>query len=673
MNNPLGFDYQIIQTLNRNNLGGRVTYLAQNSQTQQQVVIKEFQFLTGASTWSEYDSYQQEIKVLKSLNHPGIPRYLDAFETANGFCMVQEYINAATAATSRSWTPEKIKLVAISSLEILVYLQSQYPSIIHRDIKPENILIDDKLKVYLVDFGFARLGGGDIAASSVVKGTIGFMPPEQLFNRRLTNASDLYALGATLICLLTGIKSVDISQLIDEEYRINFRHLIPPPERGWINWLEKMTEPQPNHRFKNAEAALEVIKKLNVSRLPRVRLKPQKLTFVAEEWGEQLSQTIEITNPVPNTILSGYWSVNPHPSDPPHTPYEHPYISFTPQKFCANKVSCNITIDTSKLLVEQNYNREIILTTNSDLQIYPVQVKIQTAPVKQFKHYLLSLSVVRVMVMLGFIYFGFHIYDLVTQIWMSTMLTMNAGLFGVFMISVFLLFGGFLNTEKYKNDGNTYNFLDIINLTFGGFLGGLIGYCGWFLLWKIMGFDSSVIDARLGLMMGVLIGCRIILFLEIHPPLSWTILGLMIVVYFYFCVLAPTGLLVSMLLRTIIFIPIILLIIYAMVRGFSVIIMMAIAFMFLSPNTQIFNRQNNSIIIAINSLLLSISMGAILRLIKHMVENFSSIETLEMIGISTLVTVSLSAILIPWLNYIIFQPLQTLKKYRQLQSTLIKP
>ncbi|NES74417.1 MULTISPECIES: serine/threonine-protein kinase [Okeania] len=247
MNNYPNFssqDYQIIRELGHNNIGGRVTYLAENIKTQKKVVIKQFQFAKLGATWAEYDAYSQEIAVLKSLNHPGIPKYLDSFQTADGFCMIQEYIAAESAVIYRQWQPQEIKQIAISILEILVYLQNQKQPVIHRDIKPENILIDEQLNVYLVDFGFARMGGGEIAASSVVKGTMGFMSPEQMFNRQLTRSSDLYSLGATLICLLTGIKSTDIGNLIDANYRIIFRHLVPPLERGWINWLEKITEPK---------------------------------------------------------------------------------------------------------------------------------------------------------------------------------------------------------------------------------------------------------------------------------------------------------------------------------------------------------------------------------------------------------------------------------------------
>jgi serine/threonine protein kinase len=131
--------YQIISQLGENHLGGRVTYLAerQTSATQtDQVVIKQFQFALMGATWAEYDAYSQEITMLRQLNHPGIAKYIDAFQTPDGFCMVQEYLDAQSLATPRSWTPKQIKQIGLSVLEILVYLQSQNPPIIHRDIKP---------------------------------------------------------------------------------------------------------------------------------------------------------------------------------------------------------------------------------------------------------------------------------------------------------------------------------------------------------------------------------------------------------------------------------------------------------------------------------------------------------------------------------------------------------
>ena len=372
-------DYQIISELGRNNIGGRVTYLAQQTTTKQQVVIKQFQFAKMGATWAEYDAYEQEIAMLQHLDHPGIPKYLDSFQTADGFCMVQEYINAQSLAVSRSWNPKEIKQVAVAILEILVYLQSLKPSVIHRDLKPENILVDENLNIYLVDFGFARLGGGEIAASSVVKGTMGFMPPEQLFNRELTTASDLYGLGATLICLLTGTPSGNLGNLIDENYHIRFQHLVPPLKRGLISWLEKISQPNPKQRYANAATALKVLKSLDVDRLPKVRVSKNKLEFVAKEFRGKVTETIVISNPIPETILTGRWEVASHPSDPPHTPYDHAWIEFDSYQFQGNKVKCKIAVNTSKLLAGKSYKRELLLHSNSGKKSLVIPVEVKTA------------------------------------------------------------------------------------------------------------------------------------------------------------------------------------------------------------------------------------------------------------------------------------------------------
>ena len=380
------YGYQVIQALGHNLTGGRVTYLAKrifpNSEAER-VVIKQFQFAQIGSSWTEYETYEQEIEMLRRLNHAGIPNYLDSFQTEQGFCMVQEYIDGKSLSELRSWTPQQIKQLALSVLEILVYLQNQTPPVIHRDIKPENILIDEQMNVYLVDFGFARSGGTEVAMSSVIKGTLGFMPPEQLFNRQLSAASDLYGLGVTLICLLTGTKSLDVGNLMDANYCLHFRHLVPPLQRGWLNWLEKMVEPRPQDRYSNATSAIAALKPIDVSRLPKVRLERNQLNFAASEYGEPLTQTISITNPIPDTMLAGRWEVAAHPSDPPHTPYDHDWISFQPQKFEGNLAECQITVNTSKLLADRTYTRQILLHTNSSPDTHTLTLQLQTAPLFQ--------------------------------------------------------------------------------------------------------------------------------------------------------------------------------------------------------------------------------------------------------------------------------------------------
>lgn len=257
-------NYQIIRELGRNREGGRISYLANNLETDEQVVIKQFRFVQELSSWRGFKAYEREIEILQEINHPRIPKYLDSFETSDGFCMVQEYKNAPTLASRSSFSPELIKEISISILEILVDLQARIPPVIHRDIKPENILVDTENNAYLIDFGLARIRSEDIAISSVAAGTPGFMPPEELFNRPLTVASDLYSLGATLICLLTKTRSVNLSNLIDENYRFNFNHLVKEVNPRFIAWLNKMVEPNVKERYSNAAIALEALKSLEL-------------------------------------------------------------------------------------------------------------------------------------------------------------------------------------------------------------------------------------------------------------------------------------------------------------------------------------------------------------------------------------------------------------------------
>lgn len=211
-------------------------------------------------------AHQSEIQVLQKLQHPGIPQYLDSFETPTGFCLVQDYKEADSLSMPRHFSLEQIKQIAVSVLEILVYLQQQHPSVIHRDIKPENILVDRShpLKVYLVDFGFARQVG-EIGVSSVVKGTLGFMPPEQILNRQLTEASDLYSLGMTLLCLLTDTRSIEVSTLVDEQFRVNVKTILPNLNVRFVQWLKKMVAPSLEKRYPNAEVALHELKSIDSS------------------------------------------------------------------------------------------------------------------------------------------------------------------------------------------------------------------------------------------------------------------------------------------------------------------------------------------------------------------------------------------------------------------------
>ncbi|MBU7585253.1 MAG: serine/threonine protein kinase [Nostoc sp. TH1S01] len=346
-------------------------------------MLKQFCFAQVGSSWSGFEAHQREIKILQKLAHPGIPRYISSFATPDGFCLVQEYIDAPSLAERLGdFDVEAIKQIAIKALDILRYLQILNPPVIHRDIKPENILVDKELNVYLIDFGFARIGSQEVAGSSVFKGTPGFIPPEQMFEP--TQATDLYALGATLICMLTGIKSTEIRELCDRNnpYQIQFQNYLTHLSLSFISWLEKMVQPRQDERFSNAKAALAALQPIDVIHQPAVDLSTSVLEFKATQLGEKLTQIITVENPIPDTILQGRWEVAPHPHDPPHTPDSHAWIFVEPLVRCTQKpINCRICVDTSRLMANTQYKRQIILHSNAYPPTHTVTVKVHTASI----------------------------------------------------------------------------------------------------------------------------------------------------------------------------------------------------------------------------------------------------------------------------------------------------
>jgi serine/threonine protein kinase len=373
--------YQVIRELGRNAAGGRVVYLCQTlDEPTKQIVIKQFQFAKG-SGWSQFKEIEREMQVLKDLQHPGIPHYIGSIQTDDGYSIVQEFKDAQALSIPRSFDPDQIKQIAFAMLEILIYLQARIPVVIHRDIKPENVLVDEDLNVYLIDFGFARIGGGEVAMSSVAAGTFGFMAPEQMYNKGLTPATDLYGLGAMLIALLTQTRSTKMDALIAEDGKITFQHLTPKLSLRFMEWLEKMVAAKASDRYPDAKSALATLNPIYVTRYPCVEFSQPSLQFKANKLGEKVTQTITVTNLTAETLLAGTWSVAPHPHDPPQKNNgKHRWISFSSNKIEGNEVDCEITVDTSKLIAQSVGNRSLVLDSNAVPGTHSIPIEVMTAP-----------------------------------------------------------------------------------------------------------------------------------------------------------------------------------------------------------------------------------------------------------------------------------------------------
>ena len=184
------YGYQALEELSAHDNRQRITYLARDLNFQRVVVIKQWCRLNPATATLDYPTYLPKIELLKKIDYPSIPHYLNSFAIPNGFCLVREYQRGTPLTELGTLPASDIKLIAKAVLKILGYLHQLQPIVIHQNIKPENIIVDteSELTVYLVDLGLNI---------PELEGTPGFVPPEQLFNHQTVTASDNYSLGVT--------------------------------------------------------------------------------------------------------------------------------------------------------------------------------------------------------------------------------------------------------------------------------------------------------------------------------------------------------------------------------------------------------------------------------------------------------------------------------------------
>jgi serine/threonine protein kinase len=250
--------YQLQQKLGQN--AGRQTWLAHDLQAKsappQLVVVKLLSF-GGDVQWDDLKLFEREAQVLQQLDHPRIPQYRDYFaidDRTLWFGMVQTYIPGIALkdwlTQSKRLTEDQVKAIALDLLAILQYLHTLNPPVLHRDIKPSNLIWGEDEQVYLVDFGAVQDRATTEGATFTVVGTYGYAPIEQ-FGGRTVPASDLYALGATLIHLLTDTAPADLPQR-NLQMQFRDRATLSP---AFANWLQKLTAPALENRFSTAAEA----------------------------------------------------------------------------------------------------------------------------------------------------------------------------------------------------------------------------------------------------------------------------------------------------------------------------------------------------------------------------------------------------------------------------------
>ncbi|KYF59325.1 hypothetical protein BE08_28685 [Sorangium cellulosum] len=164
------------------------------------------------------EMFINEARFSARLNHANIVQTSAIVQTGRGTAIVMEYLEGQPLSVIRTRARTKLPLemhlrIIIDVLRGLHYaheltgFDGESLDVVHRDVSPHNVFVTYDGQVKLIDFGIAKLlGGGVETATGVIKGKIGYMPPEQLEGNRVDRRADLYAVGVMLWEAATGVR-----------------------------------------------------------------------------------------------------------------------------------------------------------------------------------------------------------------------------------------------------------------------------------------------------------------------------------------------------------------------------------------------------------------------------------------------------------------------------------
>ncbi len=230
--------------------------------------IKQFfpQFQGTTAGQKAAELFTQEAVALEQLNHAHIPKLLAYFITPdNRQYLVQEFIDGqnlkAELETQGKFSVQKIVELLMTLLPTLGYVHKL--GFIHRDIKPENIIRrGEDRRLYLVDFGAAKVRNPDSQIQGTTIGTPEFMAPEQAWGRAFPS-SDLYSLGLMCIHLLTGVSPFTLYD--DNRGTWIWRDFLAQPIDPKIGAiLDKLIAHKPVERYISAEEVLIALTTENI-------------------------------------------------------------------------------------------------------------------------------------------------------------------------------------------------------------------------------------------------------------------------------------------------------------------------------------------------------------------------------------------------------------------------
>ena len=205
--------YRIVSLLGRGGMGE--VYKAEDLKLKQIVALK---FLPEAITHdgAALARFHNEVRITRQISHPNVCRVYDIGEVDGWHFLSMEFIDGEDLSVllRRIGRLPGDKATEIARQLCAGLAAAHDTGVLHRDLKPANVMIDGRGKARITDFGLA-VAAAELNGKEAVAGTPGYMAPEQLANKQLTQRSDIYSLGLVLYELFTGKRVFESNNLHD--------------------------------------------------------------------------------------------------------------------------------------------------------------------------------------------------------------------------------------------------------------------------------------------------------------------------------------------------------------------------------------------------------------------------------------------------------------------------
>lgn len=279
--------YQVVREIARGGQG--VMYEAVDLLTNDRVAIKTLRMEAIANPQNYPQAVariRNEALLLAMLRHPNIVQVLALFEENGAPHIVMEYLDGLTLARITANAGGRLPVAeavdyARQICAALAYMHAHAPPIIYRDVKPDNVMAsrsfaavvntgaEPRLSIpsgrsvaKLIDFGLARKYRAGAHGDTSVFGSLGYAPPEQYGAAQTDARSDVFALGVTLLVLLTGYNPATNTNIAGQLPRARSLNSLLSGDIEEI--IVRATQPYPEDRWQSARAFDLALSALNL-------------------------------------------------------------------------------------------------------------------------------------------------------------------------------------------------------------------------------------------------------------------------------------------------------------------------------------------------------------------------------------------------------------------------